>query len=215
MTDSRFSALLAERTRASHSDSEGAGFMRDLMRGDGTCDDYTALSVQHWYIYDALESCAASLADDPIAQPFLRSELRRMPLLEADLEHLLGSEWRSQIAPLPTTRAYADRIREVADWPTGFIAHHYTRYLGDLSGGQFIARLMKRHFGFDRRGVEFYAFDEIDDLDAFKNEYRATLDAAPWNDIERERMIEETLLAYRFNSDLFRDLDDAKHGKAA
>lgn len=210
MTDTRFSAQLAERTRTSHSDSEGASFMRDLMKGQGTRDDYTALSVQHWFIYDALESVAETLADDPVAAPFLAPELLRREALERDLEHLVGAEWRTEITPLPTTAAYADRIRETLVWPTGFVAHHYTRYLGDLSGGQFIARLMKRHFGFKTRGVEFYAFDQIDDLDAFKESYRMLLDAAPWNDIERERMVDETLVAYRFNSDLFTDLDRAK-----
>ncbi|PFG30239.1 heme oxygenase (biliverdin-producing) [Paramicrobacterium agarici] len=214
MTATRFSARLAERTRASHSDSEGAAFMRDLMQGRGTKSDYAALSAQHWFIYDALEAGATGLAADAEAAPFLHPELTRLPALERDLEHLFGSQWRRAITPLPTTEAYAQRIREVSGWPAGFIAHHYTRYLGDLSGGQFIARLMSRHFGFERRGVEFYAFDDIDDLDAFKNTYRRALDDAPWNDVERERMIDETLIAYRFNSDLFVDLLRQKQAAA-
>lgn len=210
MTDTRFSARLAERTRASHSDSEGAEFMSDLLKGRGTKGDYTELSAQHWFIYDALESCAAEQTTNAAVSPFLFAELTRLPLLERDLEHLIGDAWRSQITALPTTAAYAERIREAAGTPTAFIAHHYTRYLGDLSGGQFIARLMRRHFGFDSRGVEFYDFAGIDDLDAFKDTYRMLLDTAPWTELERERMIDETLLAYRFNSDLFTDLHRAK-----
>lgn len=210
MTTTRFSALIAERTRTSHSDSEGATFMSDLMKGHGTKRDYAELSAQHWFIYEALESCAADLADDDVASPFLAPELRRLPQLERDLEHLFGPDWRSEISALPTTGTYADRIREVASSPASFIAHHYTRYLGDLSGGQFIARLVRRHYGLGDRGVEFYDFDQIENIDAFKENYRMLLDSAPWNDIEREHMIDETLLAYRFNSDLFTDLHRAK-----
>jgi len=86
-----------------------------------------------------------------------------MSALVADLEFLLGADWRAQISPLPSAVRYVDRINEVAaeGWSGGFIAHHYTRYMGDLSGGQAIGRLMQRHFGFDTNGVGFYLFDQI------------------------------------------------------
>lgn len=210
MTPTRFSALLAERTRSSHSDSEGADFMAGLMRGSGTLDDYAALSAQHWYVYDALESVGTALDGDAVAAPFLNPKLDRLARIEADLEFLLGAEWRDAIAPLPSAMAYAERIREVADWPGGYVAHHYTRYLGDLSGGQFIARLMTRHYGLADRGISFYDFAELGDLDAFKEGYRVLLDEAPWDDGERSRFIDEVQLAYRFNSELFDDLARTK-----
>jgi heme oxygenase len=43
-----FSAALRERSSSSHSSSEQSGFMADLMKGEGTRDDYVALVVQHW-----------------------------------------------------------------------------------------------------------------------------------------------------------------------
>lgn len=49
-----FSTALRERSRTAHSGSEGTGFMSDLMKGEGTRDDYTALVAQHWFIYAAL-----------------------------------------------------------------------------------------------------------------------------------------------------------------
>ena len=60
------------------------------------------------------------------------------------------------------------RIDTPGRWAGGFVAHHYTRYLGDLSGGQAIGRLMKRHFGFETNGILFYLFDQIADPKAFK-----------------------------------------------
>jgi heme oxygenase (biliverdin-producing, ferredoxin) len=153
---------------------------------------------------------------DPVASRFISDKLTRLPALEADLEFLIGPDWRASIAPLPTTQAYVSRIRRVAaTWPGGFVAHHYTRYLGDLSGGQFIGRLMQRRFGFDTNGIGFYLFGDIADPKAFKDVYREQLDAAPWDDEEKERVIDEVLVAYRFNTELFEDLARAKAAAAS
>ena len=206
-----FSAALRERSSTAHSTSEHSGFMADLMKGDGTRDDYVALVAQHWFIYEALERTARQMRNDPVASVFISDKLTRLPALEADLEFLIGPDWRERIEPLPTTQRYVDRINEVgATWAGGFVAHHYTRYLGDLSGGQAIGRLMKRHFGFETNGVLFYIFDQIADPKAFKETYREQLDAAGWGEAERDRVIDEVVLAYRFNTETFHDLSAAK-----
>ncbi len=210
-----FSTALRERSSSAHSGSEHAGFMADLMRGRGTRDDYIALVAQHWFIYAALESAAERMKADPVASPFISERLTRLPALESDLEFLLGEDWRERIEPLPTTRRYVERIQQVAaTWSGGFVAHHYTRYLGDLSGGQFIGKLMARQFGFETNGIGFYLFDDIADPAAFKEVYREQLDAAPWDAAEQERVIEEVLVAYRFNTELFDDLAAAKERSA-
>lgn len=206
-----FSESLRSRTWSEHGDSEGAGFMRNLMTGAGTREDYVALVAQHYFVYDALEHDTGHVAEDPVAGAFLTGQLSRIPSLIADLEFLVGDDWRQQIEPLPTTIEYADRIREVAaGWPGGYVAHHYTRYLGDLSGGQVIHRRMRKLFGFDTGGVRFYMFDDIPDPAAFKDQYRVRLDAAAWDEGEQERVIDEVVRAYRFNTALFKDLQSAK-----
>jgi heme oxygenase len=206
-----FSQALRERTWSSHGDSEGATFMSDLMSGKGTRDDYIALVAQHYFIYDALESAAAAMANDEVAARFISPGLTRLPAIEADLEFLLGAGWRDEIAPLPTTERYVDRINTVAaTWAGGFVAHHYTRYLGDLSGGQVIRTLMQRQFGFETNGVGFYLFDAIASPKKFKETYRDQLDAVGWTADERDRVIDEVLVAYRFNTELFIDLSRAK-----
>jgi heme oxygenase len=206
-----FSTALRERSSGAHSSSEGAGFMSDLMKGEGTREDYIALVVQHWYMYEALERAAEQMRHDPVASVFITDRLTRLPALEADLAYLIGPEWRDQVAPLPSTARYVERIEQVGTASAGgFVAHHYTRYLGDLSGGQFIGRLMARRFGLEGDGIRFYVFDDIADPTAFKEHYRAQLDAAPWDADEQERVIDEVLGAYRLNTEVFEDLAAAK-----
>lgn len=211
-----FSQALRERTRGGHTASEGAAFMDDLMTGNGTRDDYVSLVAQHYFIYKALEAASASMQDNAVASSFITPQLTRLPALEADLAFLLGPDWLALISPLITTKRYVARIDEIAaqEWSGGFIAHHYTRYLGDLSGGQIIRTLMQRQFGFETNGVGFYLFDEIAKPKEFKKIYREQLDAVEWNDEERERVIDEVMRAYRFNTELFADLAAAKAAAA-
>lgn len=207
-----FSQALRERTRSGHSSSEGADFMSDLMTGKGSRDDYVALVAQHFFIYEALEAAAARFSGDAVASRFITPQLTRLPAIEADLAFLIGPNWRAAITPLPTTQAYVMRIAEVTaqDWVGGFVAHHYTRYLGDLSGGQAIRTLMQRQFGFETNGVGFYVFDQIARPREFKDTYREQLDATGWDAAESERVIDEVMRAYAFNTELFVDLARAK-----
>lgn len=212
-----FSQALRERTWSNHGDSESADFMNDLITGKGTRDDYIALVAQHYVIYSAIEAAATSFASDTVAARFITPQLTRLPALENDLEFLLGDDWRDKITPLPTTDRYVARIMDVTatGWAGGFIAHHYTRYLGDLSGGQVIRTLMQRQFGFETNGVGFYLFDQIAKPKEFKETYRKQLDAVDWNAHERDRVIDEVVTAYRFNTELFVDLSAAKATAAA
>ncbi|MFP7834486.1 heme oxygenase (biliverdin-producing) [Marisediminicola sp. LYQ134] len=204
------SRVLAERC-TDCGDSAGVAFMTGLLTGEGTRDDYIALVAQHYFIYEALEAVTESMAARPEAAPFITPHLTRLPAITEDLRFLLGDDWRERVAPLPSTAAYVDRIRSVAgEWTGGFIAHHYTRYLGDLSGGRFIRSLLQRRFGFDTNGVGFYLFDQIAEPRAFKSTYREQLDAVDWTDAERERVIDEVSVAYRLSTSVLSSLAEAK-----
>src|SRR5690554_2557745 len=98
--------------------------MSDLMQGKGTKDDYIAMVAQHYFIYEALEGAEKGFRDDAVAAAFITPRLTRLPAIEADLEFLIGDDWRDQISPLPTTVNYVERINTVAaTWAGGFIAH--------------------------------------------------------------------------------------------
>ncbi|MGW2212749.1 biliverdin-producing heme oxygenase [Streptomyces sp. NPDC001781] len=209
MSTPPFSSVIRAASQDRHTEAEQAPFMRDLLGGRSGVDAFIRYTEQLFFVYRALEDAAAPLATDPVAGPFLRPELRRVGELERDLRHLLGGEWRDRVAPLPATQRYAARITEVAaSWPAGYVAHHYTRYLGDLSGGQVIRRVAERAWGLESKGdgVRFYVFQGIDNPAAFKREYRARLDALPVDEWEKRRVVEECRSAFALNNAVFTDL---------
>ena len=199
-----FSEHVRAATQEVHRRAEASPFVRAFVAGELDVEAYAGLVDQHWHIYAALESTADALRHDPVAGPFVDDALRRVPALEADLAALRGDRWRDVTDPLPATEAYAERIRSVAlGWPGGFVAHHYTRYLGDLSGGRLLGRIVARCYGLDGPGASFYRFDRIPDVKAFKAAYRARLDAAPLDAAERAAVVDEIAEAYRANTAVF------------
>ena len=209
----RFSEQIRAATWGDHGKAEHASYMDELTGGRLTQFEYAEMVVQMWFVYGALEGSGQALADDPVVQPFLDPALARLAGLEADLEVLLGEDWRNDATATPETEAYVARLREVAEWPGGFGAHHYTRYMGDLSGGQFIGRLVSRLYELTpTAGAAFYDFAGIPDAAAFKDAYRSHLDALPFDDAEKLRVIDEIHAAYAFNTSLLVGLD-ARLGK--
>ncbi|MFD0152114.1 biliverdin-producing heme oxygenase [Streptomyces sp. NPDC055721] len=207
--DTPFSTLIRTASHEQHTEAETSSFMGDLLGGRLAVDAYARYTEQLWFVYRALEEGAEALREDPVAGPFIQPELFRTAALEQDLAHLRGSDWRAGVSPLPATVAYAERVAECArDWPAGYVAHHYTRYLGDLSGGQIIRDKAERTWGFARKGdgVRFYVFDEIGNPAAFKRGYRELLDAVNADDLEKQRIVDECKRAFDFNSAVFHQL---------
>jgi heme oxygenase len=202
--------LLREQTRVVHEQAENAPFMGRLMAGELPVSSYAALAVQNYAIYQALEAVGEQWRLDPLAGPFILDELLRLPQLEHDLAFLLGPDWR-ELAPamrVPATDRYVAHIRTVcANWSAGFIAHHYVRYLGDLSGGQIIRRSLERNYGeIGSLAANFYVFDRIAKIKPFRDHYRDLLDDAAIGIAERERLVAEAILAFEFNRAVFVDL---------
>ncbi|MFI5813131.1 heme oxygenase (biliverdin-producing) [Streptomyces sp. NPDC051643] len=201
-----FSTLIRTASHEQHTEAETSTFMSDLLGGRLGVNAYARYTEQLWFVYEALEADAGTLAADPVAGPFIQPGLLRRAALERDLTHLRGAGWRSTLTALPATEAYAARVAECARaWPGGYIAHHYTRYLGDLSGGQIIRDKAERTWGFARKGdgVRFYVFEDIANPAAFKRGYRALLDSVPADDLERQRIIAECKRAFALNTAVF------------
>jgi heme oxygenase len=207
MTVVPLTEALRDRARPRAEAQDADEFMTALVTGRGCRDDYVALVAQHYFVYRAIEAATERMASDPVAARFISPRLTRLPAIEADLDFLVGPDWRDVIRPLPSTAAYVERIEQVASvWVGGFVAHHYTRYLGDLSGGRLLRSLLQRQFGFDTNGVGLYLFAEIAEPRRFCSTYREALDQVPWDDDERSRVVAEVEHAYRLTTDVFAEL---------
>ncbi|WP_410564297.1 heme oxygenase (biliverdin-producing) [Amycolatopsis sp. cmx-4-61] len=206
-TDARpFSATLRASTLEVHEKANYSTYMRALLGGELTQEGYAQLAVQYYFVYGAIEAASDAMAGDPVGGEFVFDELRRLPNLERDLAHLVGPNWRSTVTPLASTQAYVDRVREASTWAGGYVAHHYTRYLGDIAGGQAIRRLLERQYDLAEAGALFYHFDGIGSAPRFRDQYRAKLDNAPWDEAERARVIDETVVAFECNVAVFDEL---------
>ena len=204
-----FSTRIREATAREHEEAENSGFITQMLDGSLGIDAYRRYTGQLWFIYRALEAPSDRLAADPVVGPFIKPELARTAMLEHDLAHLAGPHWRDEMSPLPATAAYAARIEECAhSWPAGYIAHHYTRYLGDLSGGQVIRGTAEKLWNLPHRGpgVRFYVFDGIGNPAAFKREYRALLDRIGVDELEQRRILDEGKRAFVLNRAVFGEL---------
>ncbi|MFJ9055930.1 heme oxygenase (biliverdin-producing) [Streptomyces sp. NPDC102409] len=211
-TTTPFSTLIRTASHEQHTEAESSTFMSDMLGGRLGVAAYTRYTEQLWFVYRALEDGAETLREDPVAGPFIQPELMRTAELERDLAHLRGEGWREGLEPLPATAAYAARVAECArDWPAGYVAHHYTRYLGDLSGGQIIRGTAEKTWGFERKGdgVRFYVFEQISNPAAFKRDYRELLDAVNADDLEKQRIVDECKRAFALNTAVFHELGEA------
>ena len=215
-TTDRLTTRLREATAAAHDDAENSGFMTAFLDGELHPCSAADLAGQLWFIYGALEDSVRAIADTPEGAAIADVRLERHDALERDLEFLVGPHWRSSIEALPSTAAYVNRLTELGRTrdASALLAHHYVRYLGDLSGGQIIARRLRDHYGIDGDGARFYDFSALGKIKPYRDAYRDRLDALELHDDVRDRILAEAVLAFRMNTALFRELD-ARHRPAA
>jgi heme oxygenase len=201
--DIPLSALLREGTRADHGAANSEDFIERLMSGALDRAAYADLSAQLLVVYEALEEASTAVRDDERGAGLVFDELVRVPAIERDLAFLYGPSWREDLRILPATREYADRVREVSGSLPHYAAHSYTRYLGDLSGGQIVKRMMKQHYGLDGDGVAFYTFPDIPKIKLFKDAYRSRLDDLALDQDEVAATLAEAHHAFHLNRVVF------------
>lgn len=198
------STLLRTGSQAEHTEAEGSSFMSELLAGRVNAAGYARYLVMLERVYRALEATAKKLAGDPIAAAVIDPDLERLAAIRADLDH--WSDGSPPVVDSPATDAYVARIEASAEWAGLFLAHHYTRYMGDLSGGQAIGRILVREFELTGDGAEFYAFHEIPKPKPYKDAYRARLDALALDDAQCQRILGEVKAVFGLNGALFREL---------
>lgn len=159
----------------------------------------------------ALEEENAKHANHPLFKAIhFPKELNRGQLLEEDLEFYYGPDWKEQIEISPATEEYVNRLREVSSQdPSLLIAHHYSRYLGDLSGGQILKKMVKKALDLPQsgEGVRFYDFDHVPEAKKFKNMYRSNLDKLGIGKEKADEIVNEANAAFLLNIRVFKEID--------
>tara|TARA_E500000331_G_scaffold115552_1_gene112560 strand:+ start:1878 stop:2591 length:714 start_codon:yes stop_codon:yes gene_type:complete len=203
---------LKEGTKESHSAAENTKFVAAFLRGVLNPEEYRKLIANFYFVYSAMEESISS-TEDPMVKAIRSEDLERKESLAKDLKYYYGSNWEETIVPTEACNTYVHRIKEVAEQnPYLLIAHHYTRYIGDLSGGQILkeitARVLNPPIG---EGLNFYDFPSIPNAKEFKNDYRAALDTLGCDEQQVNALITEANYAFRLNMYMF----DEIQGKAS
>ncbi|MHA7272174.1 biliverdin-producing heme oxygenase [Arthrobacter sp. TMT4-20] len=202
---------LKSHTAESHRKAEDAGFVTELLDGRLDGQQVAQLLLQSLVIYRALET-AIDVNPDPRLTSLADPALLRVPALETDMQAHFGPEWKARLASgeLRVTQgalAYAQELSTVGPHSvTYLVAHHYVRYLGDLSGGQIISTLVQRHYGLTPDGLNFYNFDGIGKLKIYKDAYRTRLDRTHFSSEEKSQILHYATAAFETNTKVFVDL---------
>jgi len=204
-----FAKELKEGTKKSHSAAENTKFVSSFLRGVISKENYKQLVANFYFIYRAMEEEMERLKDSPIVGPIYFDVLNRVNNLERDLRYYYGPTWRRDVAPTEQCQRYVNRIREVADdEPELLIGHHYTRYMGDLSGGQILKNIAQKSLDLrEGEGLWFYEFEGIEDKKAFKEQYRSVLNTIPITQSMANAIITEANWAFRLNMFMFDELE--------
>lgn len=202
--DAPLSVAMREGSMAEHQQAEGSAFIERLLAGEVNERGYVQFAGRLRMVYAAMESVGRELQADPIVAAAYDPALERLAHLDADLDHWSGGH--PPVISSPAADAYVARLEASASWGGLFLAHHYTRYLGDLSGGQAFGAVLRREFGLTDTGAAFYAFTEIPKPKPYKDAYRARLDALDLDAGQIARIVEEVKVAFTLNQQLFAEL---------
>ncbi|KAM6913913.1 heme oxygenase 1a [Lycodopsis pacificus] len=196
-------------TKDIHVRAENTQLMLSYQKGHITLPQYKVLLCSLHEIYKALEDELDRNASHPAVAPiYFPQELARLETLEKDLEHFLGSGWRKRVVVPAATHRYQQRLRQIGkERPELLVAHAYTRYLGDLSGGQVLGKITQKSLGLSsQEGLSFFSFPGVTSPNRFKQLYRSRMNGIELTEEQRAAVLEEAVAAFELNIQVFDDL---------
>jgi len=209
---------LKEGTRKSHKEAENVHFVKDFVRGKIERNSYVKLLGGLYHVYSSMEEELDGLSQhnawyrDNMHFP---NELRRSTVLLEDWQYFTNSTSVPRLEDASDcTKEYVQRLHELGKSKGDSIlllAHTYTRYLGDLSGGRVLGRVLRRTFSLpeEGQGWAFYRFDLIKSPNKFKVAYRKALDTIPLgtDGTDVDRIVDEANVAFLMNMRIFSEID--------
>ncbi|XP_070836901.1 heme oxygenase 2 [Chaetodon trifascialis] len=206
------SEMLAAGTKEVHEKAENTPFVKDFLRGRIRKELFKLGAVALYYTYTAMEEEIERNKDHPhIAPLYFPAELHRHEALARDLEYFYGPDWQSKVSCSQATQGYVDRIHQVGqEDPVLLVAHAYTRYMGDLSGGQVLKKVAQRAMKLPPtgEGLEFYQFDAIHSAKSFKQLYRSRMNELELDMEIKKKLVDEAVKAFQFNMEVFEELEE-------
>lgn len=198
---------LDDGTRKSHSMAENTAFVTGFFKGMSNRSSFASLVTSLYHVYNAMEEAFDVTTDDRV-KALDKPELRRVESLRKDMEFYYTDD--NKIAP-PTaaTMAYVNRVKEVAKSdPYLLVAHQYTRYLGDLFGGQMMGGMATRSLNLEPgQGIKFYEFDGISNNKVFIEDWYRDLNALDFTEEQKQAIVDEANLVFTLNIGIFEELD--------
>jgi heme oxygenase (biliverdin-producing, ferredoxin) len=206
---SNLASKLRVGTKKAHTMAENVGFVKCFLRGVVEKSSYRKLVANFYFVYSAMEEEMEKHRNHPVISKIYLPQLNRKYTLEQDLTFYYGANWREQIQLSSAGEAYVKRIREISEKePELLVAHSYTRYLGDLSGGQILKGIAVNAMNLNEgEGTAFYEFAEITDEKGFKAQYRQGLDEMPIDESTADRIVNEANDAFGINMKMFQELE--------
>lgn len=200
--------MLDDGTRKSHSVAESTQFVTGFFKGLGDRESFAKLVTSLYFVYKAMEEEFEATPNVNVKELDF-PELRRLSAIEEDMAYFHGEHWRKTISPSPATIRYCDRIHEVASTnPTLLVGHQYSRYVGDLFGGQMMGGMAVKSLdlqgGF---GTSFYKFQDIANTKAFIEQWYSTLNQLNLSEAEKQDIVDEANVVFRLNIDIFEELE--------
>ncbi|XP_068192923.1 heme oxygenase 1a [Antennarius striatus] len=196
-------------TKDIHVRAENTQLMLSYQKGQITLPQYKVLLCSLYKIYKVLEEELDRNYSHPAVAPiYFPQELGRLESLQRDMEHFFGSNWHERMIVPAATYRYEDRLRKIGkETPELLVSHAYTRYLGDLSGGQVLGKITQKSLGLSsKEGLLFFTFPGVTSPNRFKQLYRSRMDAIELTEEQRAAVLEEAIRAFEFNIQVFDDL---------
>lgn len=193
------SAMVREASKESHQSAENSPFMVALLKGELSTDAYCDYLAQLAPIYETLESWLDTKL------PLFDRRLDRYERIISDIDSMCGVRVVSD-ETIEYTKHLKSIIKDKDE--VRFLAHHYVRYLGDLSGGQAVARLVMRNMSIPPNFLSFYEFDQINDKVRYKETYREQLDSLELTEEQTQSFISEVMVAFKHHEKIFSALGE-------
>jgi len=173
---------LRELTKDAHTNAERQEFVKILFSGTINPKLYATFLKNQHPCYEILEVCAM-----PHQLLHGLPDIRRAPAIHSDFEELWDDEVDGKPHMLSTTEKYIKYILSIKDDPKRLMAHIYVRHMGDLAGGQMIAKKVP---GAGR----MYQFENPDTLKAAIRERIS------------DDMADEAKVCFEFATDTFKEM---------